>query len=64
MIPPKAENENTKAEINANFIAAFRELKISLLLHSCNIRKSSRTLAGEKSGEKRTAFEIFQFLLR
>ena len=63
MIPPKAENENTKAEINANFIAAFRELKISLLLHSCNIRKSSRTLAGEKSGEKRTAFEIFQFLL-
>ena len=63
MIPQNTENENINAAINSNFIASVRELKISRLLHQCNIRKSSRTLEGEQSGEKRTAFEIFQFLL-
>lgn len=63
MIPQNAKKENTNTEINAYFIAAIMELKISSLLRQCNIRKTSRTLQGETSGEKRTAFEIFQFLL-
>ena len=63
MIPQKAENENINVAINTNFIDSIRELKISHLLHACNIRKNSRKLEGEQSGEKRTAFEIFQFLL-
>ena len=54
---------NTEIEINANFIGAIRELKISKLLHQCGIRKTTRTMSGEMSSDKRTAFEIFQFLL-
>ena len=63
MIQQSAENENTQDELNTGFIAAIREMKISKLLHDTNIRKDTRTLSGEVSGEKRTAFEIFQFLL-
>lgn len=46
-----------------SFIAAIKELDISGLLFRCGIRKDSRKLKGESSDEKRTAFEIFQFLL-
>ena len=63
MLPQNAKNENSFSQINVSFIDAIKELKISKLLHQCNIRKSSRKLSGECSGEKRTAFEIFQFLL-
>ena len=63
MITQTAKNENTCNEVNASFIKAIVDLKISKLLAECNIRKNSRKLAGEESGEKRTAFEIFQFLL-
>lgn len=63
MIHQNYENINTEIEINANFIGAIRELKISNLLHQCGIRKTTRTLSGEISPDKRTAFEIFQFLL-
>lgn len=63
MIPQNTDNANTFSQINVSFIAAIKELNISKLLPKCNIRKSSRKLSGEVSGEKRTAFEIFQFLL-
>lgn len=63
MIPHIHEKENLETAININFISAIQELKISSLLHQCGIRKTSRIMSGEQSGEKRTAFEIFQFLL-
>lgn len=62
MIPQNSTNENTVSEINLQFIAAIKELKISSLLQQSNIRKDSRSVHGD-DGCKRTAFEIFQFLL-
>ena len=62
MIPQNSTNENTFPEINIQFINAIRELKISALLKQSNIYKNSRSRNGD-GGKKRTAFEIFQFLL-
>lgn len=62
MILQKNTNENTLPEINVQFINAIRELKISTLLKQSNICKTSRSRNGD-GGKKRTAFEIFQFLL-
>lgn len=62
MIPQNSTNENTVSEINLQFITAIKELKISSLLKQSNIRKDSRSVLGD-GGDKRTAFEIFQFLL-
>lgn len=62
MIPQNNKNEKTLPEINIQFISAIRELKISSLLKQSNICKGSRSRKGSDSG-KRTAFEIFQFLL-
>lgn len=62
MIPQNSTNENTFPEINIQFINAIRELKISTLLKQSNIYKNSRSRNGD-GGKKRTAFEIFQFLL-
>jgi len=63
MIHQNQQNENNKTEINANFISAIKELKISKILSQCGIRKCTRAVNGERFAEKRTAFEIFQFLL-
>ena len=63
MIHQNHENINTENEINTNFVSAIKELKISKLLHQCGIRKTARTMSGEYSSDKRTAFEIFQFLI-
>lgn len=62
MIPQNSTNENTLPEINIQFINAIRELKVSALLKQSNICKNSRSRNGD-GGKKRTAFEIFQFLL-
>lgn len=62
MIPQNNTNEKTLPEINVQFIGAIRELKISTLLKQSNICKNSRSRNGD-GGKKRTAFEIFQFLL-
>lgn len=62
MIPQNSTNENTFSEINIQFINAIRELNISTLLKQSNICKTSRSRNGD-GGKKRTAFEIFQFLL-
>lgn len=62
MIPQNNTNEKTLPEINIQFINAIRELKISSLLKQSNICKGSRSRNGD-GGMKRTAFEIFQFLL-
>lgn len=62
MIPQNNTNENTFPEINIQFINAIRELKISALLKQSNICKTSRS-RNDDGGKKRTAFEIFQFLL-
>lgn len=62
MIQQNSTNENTLPEINIQFIKAIRELKISTLLKQSNICKTSRSRNGD-DGKKRTAFEIFQFLL-
>ncbi len=62
MIPQNNKNEKSLSEINIQFINAIRELKISSLLKQSNICKDSRSKNGD-GGEKRTAFEIFQFLL-
>ena len=63
MIHQNNEIRNTEQEFNVSFIRAIQELQISKLLHQCGIRKTARTLSGETSSNKRTAFEIFQFLL-
>ncbi len=63
MITQNTEKENPGIEINSKFIAAEKELGIASLLKKCNIRKESRKLAGERNAGRRTAFEIFQFLL-
>ena len=63
MIQQNVENGNTQVELNVGFIAAIKEMQISKLLHEANIRKDTRKLSGESSSEKRTAFEILQFLL-
>lgn len=63
MIQHNGAKENPNHELNMSFIAAIRELDISGLLFRCGIRKDSRRLNGEPSDGKRTAFEIFQFLL-
>lgn len=63
MIPHISEKENLENAVNTNFISAIKELRISGLLGQCGIRKDSRKQKGEASSEKRTAFEIFQFLL-
>ena len=63
MIQQNTENENTQIELNSGFISAIKEMKISKLLYEANIRKGTRTLTSEINSEKRTAFEIFQFLL-
>lgn len=62
MIPQNSTNEKTLPEINIQFINAIRELKASTLLKQSNIYKTSRSRNGD-GGKKRTAFEIFQFLL-
>lgn len=63
MIQHNGAKENPDHELNMSFIDAIKELDISGLLSRCGIRKDSRKLKGEFSNEKRTAFEIFQFLL-
>ena len=63
MIPHISEKENLENAVSTNFIPAIKELGISSLLGQCGIRKDSLRQKGESSGEKRTAFEIFQFLL-
>ena len=63
MIQQNVENGNTQVELNVGFIAAIKEMQISKLLHEANIRKDTRKITGEFSGEKRSAFEILQFLL-
>jgi len=63
MIPHNNEKENPNCEFNINFIASIKKLGISKLLGKCGIRKDSRMQQGEQSSEKRSAFEIFQFLL-
>ena len=63
MIQHNETKENPNYELNVSFIAAIKELDISGILSLCGIRKDSRKLKGESSDEKRTAFEIFQFLL-
>ena len=63
MIQQNAANENVNSELNISFIASIKELGISRLLSQCGVRKDSRKIKGEVSNDKRTAFEIFQFLL-
>ena len=63
MIQQNKENVKTQSELNSRFVTTVKELKISSLLHESNIRKDARTQKAEISCEKRTAFEIFQFLL-
>ena len=63
MIPHISEKENLENTVNTNFISAIKELGISGLLGQRGIRKNSHRQKDEASSEKRTAFEIFQFLL-
>ena len=63
MIYQNHEDVNPENETNINFIHAIKELKISKLLPQCGIRKTARSISGESSSDKRTAFEIFQFLI-
>ena len=63
MIHHTEATENPNIAFNVSFMQAVKALRISSLLPQCGIRKDSRTIAGELSGEKRSAFEIFQFQL-
>lgn len=63
MIHHSGANENPNSALNVNFVNAIKAIGISGLLSQCGIRKDSRAIAGESSGSKRSAFEIFQFLL-
>ena len=55
--------ENPNNALNVSFVNAIKALNISGFLSRCGIRKDSRIVAGESGGNKRSAFEIFQFLL-
>ena len=55
--------ENPNNALNASFVSAIKTLNISRLLTQCGITKVSRSVKGESSSDKRSAFEIFQFLL-
>ena len=63
MITQINENENLNCKFNISFIATVKELKISTLLDRCGIRKKTRIQRSEKSCDKCSVFEIFQFLL-
>ena len=63
MIPQTNESEKVYEELSCQFIRAIKELKISHVLSQCNIRKDSRNTGGQENSEKRTAFEILQFLI-
>ena len=63
MIQHYRDIENPHNALNITFVNAIKTLNISGLLSHCGIRKNTRTIAGESSGSKRSAFEIFQFLL-
>ena len=63
MIQHYRDIENPHNALNITFVNAIKTLNISSLLSRCGIRKNTRTIAGESSGSKRRAFEIFQFLL-
>ena len=63
MIHHLETSENPNNALNVSFVSAIKSLNISNLLSRCGIRKDSRTIAGESSSAKRSAFEIFQFLL-
>ena len=63
MIHHFGANENPCDALNVSFVNAIKAIGISGLLSQCGIRKDSRAIAGESSESKRSAFEIFQFLL-
>lgn len=63
MIQHYRDIENPHNALNITFVNAIKTLNINGLLSRCGIRKNTRTIAGESSGSKRSAFEIFQFLL-
>ena len=63
MIQHITAEENPNKELNISFISAIKELEISKLLTKCGIRKDTRLQSGETSCGKRSAYEIFQFLL-
>ena len=63
MIQQIEENSNPKIDLNASFVGTLKELGVAKLLNKCGIRKTARTRSGEGACAKRTAYEIFQFLL-
>ena len=63
MIHHFGASENPNEALNVSFASAIKALNISGLLSRRGIRKASRAIAGESNGGKRSAFEIFQFLL-
>ena len=63
MITQKADSEKLYYEVSTQFALTMKELGISRLLTQCNIRKDSRN-TGSGNKEKRSAYEVFQFLIQ
>ena len=63
MIANKCENEKQNIETANQFISAMKDLKIPSLLKRANIRKDCGRRKSETNSDKRSAFEIFQFLV-
>lgn len=63
MIADKHENEKQDFETASQFSSAMKELKIPSLLKRSNIRKDCRKTKSGAGSNKRSAFEIFQFLV-
>ena len=63
MIADKHENEKQDFETASQFSSAMKELKIPSLLKRANIRKDCRKTKSGSGSNKRSAFEIFQFLV-
>ncbi len=63
MIPNNNEKEKQNFEAADRFSKTMLELKIPALLKRTNIRKDYRHRKGEADSEKRSTFEIFQFLI-
>lgn len=63
MITQKADSEKLYYEVSTRFALTMKELGISRLLTQCNIRKDSRN-TGSGNKEKRSAYEVFQFLIQ
>ena len=63
MIVQTSGNDKQKIDAANRFLDTLTKLGVSSLLKQSNIRKESRKIAGEKDGNRRSAYTVFTFLI-